>query len=221
MVRILGIDLAWGYRNQDGVYSIEIENGNAYVNEIGLVRGSVALKDWVQNYTKNSSVMAMLYAHIICPNPNGSRPVDQLTHIKFGRFKAGCYSANQKLFPRPVKVGNMLKQLGFEISWEIETAKMQRLIAFEVCPHATLIRFFSLKERLRYKKGPVGQRRKVFSSLQKLVCTSLKSDLFDVQLTQNHQFIFERSWRRDIEDQMDALICGLVGYWHGIHNGKN
>ena len=113
MVRILGIDLAWGYRNPDGVYSIEIENGNAYVNEIGLVRGSVALKDWVQNYTKNSSVMAMLYAHIICPNPNGSRPVDQLTHIKFGRFKAGCYSANQKLFPQTCKSWKYAKAAGF------------------------------------------------------------------------------------------------------------
>ena len=80
-----------------------------------------------------------------------------------------------------VEVGNMLKQLGFEISWEIATAKMQRLIASEVYPHAALIRFFSLKERLRYKKGPVGQRRKLFSRLQKMVCTSLKSDLFDVK----------------------------------------
>ena len=162
----------------------------------------------------------MYKRQIICPNPNGSRPVDRLSHTKFGRFKAGCYPANQKLCPRPVEVGNMLKQLRFEISWEIATAKMQRLIASEVYPHAALIRFFSLKERLRYKKGPVGQRRKVFSSLQKLVCTSLKSDLFDVKLTQKHQFIFEKSWTKDIEDQMDALICGLVGYWHWIHKGK-
>ena len=69
MVRILGIDLAWGYRNPDGVCCIEIENGNAYVSEIGLIRGSLALKDWVQNYSKSSSVMAMVDAPIICPNP--------------------------------------------------------------------------------------------------------------------------------------------------------
>jgi predicted RNase H-like nuclease len=220
MVRILGIDLAWGYRNPDGVCSIEIKNGNAYVNEIGLVRGSAALKNWVQNYTKNSSVMAMVDAPIICPNPSGSRPVDRLSHVKFGRFKAGCYPANQKLCPRPVEVGNMLRQLGFEISWEIATAKKKRLIASEVYPHIAIIRFFGLKERLRYKKGPVGQRRKVFSHLQKLVCSCLRSDVLDIKLTQKHQFIFEKSWTKDIEDQMDALICGLVGYWHWIHNGQ-
>lgn len=78
MVRILGIDLAWGYRNQDGVYSIEIENGNAYVNEIGLVRGSVALKDWVQNYTKNSSMMAMLILYALIQTDQG-RLIDSAT----------------------------------------------------------------------------------------------------------------------------------------------
>ena len=148
MVRILGIDLAWGYRNPDGVCSIEIKNGNAYVNEIGLVRGSAALKNWVQNYTKNSSVMAMVDAPIICPNPSGSRPVDRLSHVKFGRFKAGCYPANQKLCPRPVEVGNMLRQLGFEISWEIATAKKKRLIASEVYPHIAIIRFFRFKRAI-------------------------------------------------------------------------
>lgn len=220
VLRILGIDLAWGYRNPDGVCSIEIENGNARVNEIGLIRGSTALKDWVLNHTKKSCVMAMVDAPIICPNPSGSRPVDRLSHVKFGRFKAGCYPANQKLCPRPVEVGNILKQLGFKISWGIATAKKQRLIASEVYPHAALIRFFGLKERLLYKKGPVEQRRKGFSHLQQLVRSSLEGDLFDVELTQKHQFIFEKPWTKDNEDQMDALICGLMGYWHWIHNGE-
>ena len=53
-----------------------------------------------------------------------------------------------------------------------------------------------------------------------LLISSLEGDLFDVELTQKHQFIFEKSWTKDNEDQMDALICGLMGYWHWIHNGE-
>jgi predicted RNase H-like nuclease len=87
--------------------------------------------------------MAMVDAPIICPNPSGSRPVDRLSHVKFGRFKAGCYPANQNLCPRPIEVGIILKKLGFEINWEIATAKNKRLIASEVYPHVAIIRFFN------------------------------------------------------------------------------
>ena len=27
-------------------------------------------------------------------------------------------------------------------------------------------------------------------------------------------------WHKDVEDQVDAFVCALVGYWHWLHAGQ-
>ena len=62
MHHILGVDLAWGYKNPDGICSISIKSGKARLEQIGLSKGDSQLTEWIQNYVNQGSVLAMFDA---------------------------------------------------------------------------------------------------------------------------------------------------------------
>ncbi len=220
MHHILGVDLAWGYKNPDGICSISIKNGKARLEQIGLSKGDSQLTEWIQNYVNKGSVLAMFDAPLICLNKTGSRPVDRVFHRLFGKYKAGCYPVNQQLCKRPLKIGDRLNLDGFRIDWEIALSRERYLKACEVYPHVALIRWFNLPERIKYKKGNLVQKNRGFSELKSLLFNALDSRFFAVDNLHLIQSLFDQPWSKNNEDQVDALICALIGYWHWKYQGE-
>ena len=220
MLHILGVDLAWGNKNPDGVCSIGIKNGKARLEHIGLSKGDSQLTEWIQNYVDQGSVLAMFDAPLICRNKTGSRPVDRASHRHFGKYKAGCYPVNQQLCKRPLKISDQLNIGGFIIDSEIPRSRGRFLNACEVYPHIALIRWFNLPERIKYKKGNLVQKNRGFSELKSLLFNALESRFFAVENLYLIQSLFDQPWSKNSEDQVDALICALIGYWHWKYHGE-
>ena len=220
MLHILGVDLAWGNKNPDGVCSISIKNGKARLEHIGLSKGDSQLTEWIQNYVDQGSVLAMFDAPLICRNKTGSRPVDRASHRHFGKYKAGCYPVNQQLCKRPLKISDQLNIGGFRIDSEIPRSRGRFLKACEVYPHIALIRWFNLPERIKYKKGNLVQKNRGFSELKSLLFNALESRFFAVENLYLIQSLFDQPWSKNSEDQVDALICALIGYWHWKYQGE-
>src|SRR5262245_35563053 len=118
MVRIAGIDLAWGDRKPDGVCVLEARQQTARVRAFGLVRGDAGLLAWLDEYVGPGAALVMMDGPIICPNPTGSRPVDRLMHTLFGPVHAGCHPANLTKCPRPSRIADLLRSRGFDLGWE-------------------------------------------------------------------------------------------------------
>ena len=217
-MRILGLDLAWGERNPDGVALLEVVGRAARLVDSQRVQGDDALLDWVARSAPASEpALLLIDAPVVCPNASGSRPVDRESHRVFGRQHAGCHPSNQRLCARPLRLVEKFQGLGVRIGWEIpiEGRRMS-----EVYPHAALVRFFGLDRILKYKRGPVGLRRQEFQRLQSLIGGHLPSLFPSLERGPLLEELLALSWTKDAEDRLDAVICALIGLHHLSHRGE-
>jgi predicted RNase H-like nuclease len=220
MRRILGIDLAWGERKPDGVCALEVSALQARVLDLGLTQGDEALLEWVAHQMGEGASLLAVDAPLVCPNAQGSRPVDRLTHVHFGRFYAGCHPANLSKCPRPVRVTEQLVQKGYRLGWNLEMDIRQEKLLAEVYPHPAMIRLFHLDQRIPYKRGRVIEKRQAFRRLQKLIQSCLATYFPQFQLDPRTLALLRSEWTKNIEDQTDAFFCALIGYWHWLHRGQ-
>ena len=149
----------------------------------------------------------------------GARPVDARTHVRFGKFHAGCHPANATKCPRPPRVAAKFVERGFRLGWEgLRQPPSPRLIA-EVYPHPAMVRLFGLSERIRYKRGRVAERTREFRRLQRLLRLCLREHFPKLQLDTVTEALLRARWTKNVEDQTDAFFCALIGYWHWVHAG--
>lgn len=211
---IVGLDLAWGDKRPDGYCLLRVDGEVARIAEVGLVRGDEALVGWVRRSVSDGPAFIAMDGPVICTNDTGARPVDRLTHVHFGRFKCGCHPVNRRLGARPLRVSARFAESGFVAGW---TGK--RCLA-EVYPHPAMVRWFGLGERLAYKRGTVAEKRKVFRELQGHVLRTLVERFPEVEPGDEVRGLLEQVWTKDIEDQTDALVCALIGWWHVREGGR-
>ncbi len=217
-MRILGLDLAWGDRNPDGVALLEVNATSARLVDSRRVQGDEALLEWVAHSAPTTQpALLLIDAPVVCPNATGSRPVDRETHRVFGRQHAGCHPSNQRLCARPLRLVTRLKALDIDIGWE--TSKNARQMA-EVYPHAALVRFFALDQILKYKRGPVSSRRQEFRRLQTLIAEHRPVLFPALESGPLLEELLVLPWTKDAEDRLDAVICGLIGLHHVSHQGR-
>ena len=181
---------------------------------VGLSRGDEALVERVRGAVGDGAGFIAMDGPVICVNETGARPVDRQTHVAFGRFKCGCHPVNRVLCPRPLRLAARLAALGFQPGWTGE-----RTLA-EVYPHPAMVRWFGLAERLPYKRGRVAEKRKVFRELQGHLMKALAVHFPEVELAASVRALLREPWTKDVEDQTDALVCALIGYWHVASGGR-
>lgn len=213
-IRVLGVDLAWGEKNPDGVCAISLSSSGGSVLDCRLVRGDVELLQWVKMWEGDGSALIAIDAPIVCPNTSGARPVDGLTHRHFGKFYAGCHPANSLRCPRPPRICRALAKNGFAVGW-----KGSRVVA-EVYPHPAMVRLFGLDQRIPYKRGPVVERRRMFGILQSHLHKFLLQHFPFLAEDREVQRLLQEPWTKAVEDQTDALFCSLIGVWHRLHDGR-
>jgi predicted RNase H-like nuclease len=212
---IVGIDIAWGEKSDDGLCVIRGSEGRRWVAESLISKGDEALIDLVRRHVgPRATAQVAVDGPVICHNTSGARPVDRETHRRFGSAKCGCYPANLTLCPRPARIAGLLSGLDLPICWDGPRA------LFEVYPHPAIVRWGGLKERIPYKKGRVEERRKMFEVLQGVIreiVTKYFPALVDDSLCAE---LLVLPWSKAVEDRTDALICALIGLWHWEYRGS-
>jgi len=217
-----------------------VRRGSASLERVTSTRGDRALVALVGSLLGRGSRRAKAPAllafdgPIVCPNRTGSRPVDRLTHSRFGRFHAGCHPANRARCPRPSRVAGQLEALGFDREFALSGPRRLRerdgrplRRQIEVYPHPATIRLFGLSRILKYKRGPVARRRRALARLQALIQDLLArftppvipSETATRFLGQDPTRLAGRAHKRH-EDGLDAILCALVGLLHWWHGGR-
>ena len=228
-LRIVGVDLAWGERNGDGLCLVHAHGTpeqtggvcRAEVVECAHVFGDAALFDWLETRLPPAAGPSLLLfdAPLVCPNATGSRPVDRLTTSRFGRFHAGPHPANAGRCGRPLRLARELEARGGVIGWRLGTA--DRLLA-EVFPHPAMIRLLDLPRIVKYKRGPVAARRAEFTRLQGLLRECLRTRFAPGEWVETPALatVLAAPWTKPAEDRLDAFVCALIGYHHWRHAGR-
>lgn len=214
---MVGIDLAWGERRPDGVALLEARRDAVTWRTGGLVQGDEALKGWLlASVPEGAAVFAAVDAPLVCPNENGSRPVDRETHRWFGRQHAGCHPSNGHLCRRPLRVAGVLQSMGYDLGWDLAA----RLQAAEVFPHPAMVRWFELDQVLKYKRPPVALRRSEFTRYQRLLQAWLEREAPSLAVHPDVAAMLASPWTKPAEDRLDAFLCSLVAWWHWRGRGS-
>ncbi len=210
----VGIDLAWGEHNPDGICVFEQQQQKAQVKSIELTHGDDALLALLASIPTPAPMVVAVDAPLVCNNPTGSRPVDRLTHTVFGKWKCGCHPANTKLVQRPQRLLKKINALGLITAWSGSRYVM------EVYPHPAIVAWLHLDQRIPYKRGKVTERRREFARLQQLILKFWPRLFPALSCDEQSRHLLTQPWTKNIEDQTDALLCALMAYWHHLHQGR-
>lgn len=212
---LIGIDLAWGERNPDGVTLLRFEEGlscrmTSPPSTLN-TRGDDELFAVIASADGSERIFIAADAPLICPNSEGSRPVDRACTSRFGRHDAGCYPANQSLCRRPLRIAGGLRERGYAITTDLSRGDR---FASEVYPHPAMIQLFGLEKTIKYKKGPVASKRAGFARYQQHLRGCLARELPELLDSAPHRTLLETPWAKPIEDQTDSVMCALIAYLH-------
>ena len=217
---IVGIDLAWGERRPDGVCVMAVSRVGAQVKSVRLARGDAALLALVDALPADAPALLAVDAPLQCANETGARPSDIEMHRRFRREKCGCHPTNARIAARALRVAAGFFERGYRITREPPGTRQPR-VAVEVFPHPAIVRLCGLVERIAYKRGPVQARRAAFAHLQAALLACLPRHFPALSLDDSMRALLAAPWHKDVEDQVDAFVCALVGYWHWLHNGRH
>lgn len=228
---LIGLDLAWGEKNSDGLCFIryDVAQRRAHLLGYDYPHGDLALVAAITGRLRSDEpAFAAIDAPIVCPNLTGTRPVDRLTHTLFHREHAACHPANLTKCPRPPRVlARLAADLGFAPGWGLPLIENRKSkienhsprLAAEVYPHPAMIRLFRLPRIIKYKKGPVAARRLEFRRLQRLIAALLAAEFPFLALDADTPALLAAPWTKPVEDRTDALFCALLALWHVHHAG--
>ena len=233
---LIGLDLAWGEKNSDGLCFIRYDVARRRARLLGYdyPQGDLSLVAAITGHLRpDEPAFAAIDAPIVCPNLTGTRPVDRLTHTLFPREHAACHPANLTKCPRPPRVlARLAADLGFAPGWSLPPIENRKSktetpaprIAAEVYPHPAMVRLFRLPRIIKYKKGPVAARRLEFRRLefrrlQGLLAALLAREFPFLLLDADTNALLATPWTKPVEDRTDALFCALIALWHVHHAG--
>lgn len=215
-MHFVGLDLAWGEKNQTGVAAID---SDGRVLHVGAALDDDEIAAAVKPYVSGDCLVA-IDAPLIVKNPSGYRPCERALNRDFQRFDAGARPAFTERpefkHPRAERIASML-------GLDVDPASSSGRRAIEVYPHPATVVLFGLDKTLKYKRGAFEDRQR---ELLKLMTHVEDLDRATPRLRANRNV----SWvelRRRIEaatrpgqldrdeDPVDAMICAYIGlYWY-------
>jgi predicted RNase H-like nuclease len=215
-MKFVGVDLGWQGR-PSGLALIEDEAGHSQLT--ALCRQEQDIPGWVARMTNGADAMIAVDAPLVIRNATGARDVDREISSCFGKYHAGCHSAN---LSRPFAAsttgfGRALAELGFAHAATIEAQKPGRY-QIEVYPHPASVQLFDLPRIIKYKKGHVSDRRKGLARLREMILDRLPRLAPAVHIASLPPVPTRGGDEmKSVEDQLDAIIAAYVGlhwwYW--------
>lgn len=211
----VGLDLAWGERNQTGVAVVDADGKLHYV---GSATDDESITAAISPFVEGECIVA-IDAPLIVPNATGHRPAEKALNRDFQRFDAGARPAfNEKpefKHPRGARIAKLL-----DLDLNAGSGSPRR--AIEVYPHAAAVVLFGLEKTLKYKRGAFEDRQR---ELLKLMTHIEDLDRATPRLRANRSVTWVELRRRieaatrpvqldRDEDLVDAVLCAYVAlFW--------
>lgn len=222
----LGLDLAW--RGNRHTSALAVMRGDAERLELIQVLESLRSDDdvalaIVQQSTPDT-VLA-IDAPLVITNMLGQRLCETAIGRRFGHADASAHTTNLRAFPdaRSVRLTKRLMDAGWAHNVNPMTDKKRHgRWFFEVYPHPAHVVLFDLPKIIKYKKGPVAQRRAGLTKLRVSIAErlgnavpSLLSNEQLAELTRRPLESIRGSALKTFEDGLDAVLCAFVAahYW--------
>ncbi len=212
----VGLDLAWGERNNTGVAVVDSDGRLLYV---GAAHDDASIEAAVAPYVSADCLVAV-DAPLIVRNPTGSRPCEAALNRDFHAFEAGTHPANTT---NPAFKDPRGARIATALTLDMDPASSSPRRAIEVYPHPATIALFGLQKTLKYKKGSFEVRRHELLQLMMLI---EGLDTATPRLRVNHNVSWVELRKRVAaatrpvqldrdEDPVDAVVCAYVAlYWH-------
>ncbi|ASC72179.1 hypothetical protein XM38_031330 [Halomicronema hongdechloris C2206] len=213
----MGIDLGW-QSGPSGLCCLQWQGNRLHLVDLQRQGAMAPIHAWVDDCSQGcQTAVIAVDAPTLIPNATGMRLPDRLAHRYFGRYHAGCYPANRG---RPfaeclVQFGLALEAQGFRHAPRVGPQPRGRY-QLEVFPHPATVHLFRLARILKYKKGPLAQRRSQLARLRHYQLTVLPRlqpglSLDDTSLPEIPE---TGAALKAVEDQLDSLTCAYVAaYW--------
>ena len=210
----VGLDLAWGEKNQTGVAVIDSDGRLLHV---GAAQDDESIEAVIAPYVSDECLVA-IDAPLIVNNPTGHRPCEAALNRDFQRFDAGARPAYADMpefkDPRGARIATALG-----LDMDPTSAASRR--AIEVYPPSAAVVLFELKKILKYKRGAFEDRHRELLQLMTLI---EGLDKATPRLRVNHNVAWvelrnriaaatrQAQLDRD-EDPVDAVVCAYVALY--------
>jgi predicted RNase H-like nuclease len=215
-MHFVGLDLAWGEKNNTGVAVID---SDGRLLHIGAAHDDASIEVAVEPYVSGDCVVA-IDAPLIVKNPTGHRPCEMALNHDFHRFEAGARPAFAE---KPEFVDPRGARIATALTLDMDPASSSPRRAIEVYPHPATVALFGLEKTLKYKRGSFEVRQHELLQLMTLI---EGLDKATPRLRVNHSVSWVELRKRISaatrpvqldrdEDPVDAVVCAYVAlYWY-------
>jgi predicted RNase H-like nuclease len=215
-MHFVGLDLAWGEKNQTGVAAIATDGRLLHV---GAAQDDADIINAIAPFTADECLVAF-DAPLIVNNATGHRPAETAFNRDFAKFDAGARPAFAE---KPELKNPRAARLAAALDLDMNPASNARRKAIEVYPHPATVVLFELDKTLKYKRGAFGDRRR---ELLKLMTFIEGLDDATPRLRANRSVAWVELRRRveaatrpvqldRDEDPVDAVLCAYIAlYWY-------
>lgn len=215
-MHFVGLDLAWGEKNQTGVAVVDSDGRLLHV---GAAHDDDSIATAVAPFTKDDCLVA-IDAPLIVKNATGHRPAETQFNRDFQRFEAGARPAftDRPEFKHP-RAARIAERLGLDMDPSSSSSRR----AIEVYPHPATVVLFELEKTLKYKRGPFADRHRELLRLMTLIeglddatpRLRVNRSVAWVELRKRVEAATKPSHLDRDEDPVDAVICAYVGlFWY-------
>jgi len=213
----IGIDLAWKASNPSG--GAVIRDGRLVVHTGTLGSNGEIVTFVAEHLPQKGGAVVAVDAPLRVPNQTGTRPCDAALSAEWRRFHAGALPTNRARLAEDgivrgeALVSALVQRLCFTEATTIPCRSKARLVC-EVFPHPAHIALFGLERILKYKRGPVDERRRELARYQQLLRGLRKASppLKGTKKLLTGVDVMELRGRglKEYEETLDAITCAYV-----------
>lgn len=215
-MHFIGLDLAWGERNNTGVAVVDAQGR---LLQVSAAHDDASIATAIEPYVSDACLVA-IDAPLVVHNPSGSRPCEAALNRDFRRFEAGAHPANTT---NPALTHPRAARIATALTLDMNPASTSPRRAIEVYPHPATIALFGLAKTLKYKRGSFATRQRELLRLMTLIegldtatpGLRVNHHLSWVELRKRVEAATRPAQLDRDEDPVDAVLCAYVGlYWY-------
>jgi predicted RNase H-like nuclease len=221
-MRFVGIDLAWGGRRPSG---LAVLDPDGTVVAEGWATSDEELVGLLERHDPGGAVVA-LDAPLVVTNPAGTRRgCEGELQRRYGRLGAGPYPTNLSLLGGRVRAMELVRRSGRPyVTVPRDPGRRTGWWAVEVFPAPALVELGGLGRAVRYKKGPVADRRAGLAAVKGVLDRLAGADpplrvdpagRLGRELGRLEEL--RGAGLKAAEDLADAHVCAYVGLWWWAH----
>lgn len=221
----VGIDLAWGNRKPSGLVILHWQAEALHeVTPAQLLVTDEQICQAIAEQDDGGTLVIAIDAPLVVPNLSGERPVEVEMRRRFARFHAACHPANRRLLGDPPRGERLCTLLAERLHVQVMPAPPQRepcRVAFEVHPHAAMVKLFGLPRIVEYKARP--GRSLTYRREQMRQYIELLGRLSNPKLCLPNWLSViadtNSEWKQ-FEDRVDALFCAWLAARAWMYGGE-